>query len=145
MTPKHIKDKKLIKHYVVGTCESCNGIYIKDRTGVNYLSERDIPSNIGKQSKENHNRTYSSSIYWNYYCCFHVHYVDPFIFSWVETKRKRENEDMYGQQQVNLENDALSTNLNSRDIDVASSTPVKFFLYLWDFELLPEGQNARLF
>jgi len=42
---------ELIKKYVVGTCiESCNGIYIKNRGESNYLSERDIPSNIGKQS-----------------------------------------------------------------------------------------------
>ena len=65
---------KLIKHYVVGTCtKSCNGIYIKNRGEVNYLSERDIPSNIGKQSKGSHNKTYSSYIYWYFYYCFHVH------------------------------------------------------------------------
>ncbi|KAG5586260.1 hypothetical protein H5410_046694, partial [Solanum commersonii] len=41
-----MRGKKLIKHYVVGTCESCNGVYIKDRSGINYLFERDIPPNI---------------------------------------------------------------------------------------------------
>lgn len=44
--------KKLVNKYVVGTCtEPCSGIYIKNRGEVNYLSERDIPSNIGKQVK----------------------------------------------------------------------------------------------
>ncbi|KAG5586361.1 hypothetical protein H5410_046795 [Solanum commersonii] len=89
-----IRGNKLIKHYVVGTCESCNGVYIKDRSGVNYLSKRDIPSNI----------------------------------------EKRENEDLFGHQHVNLGTDALSAQVNSGD--VAISSPVKSFVYLWDFELL---------
>ncbi|KAH0664044.1 hypothetical protein KY284_028975 [Solanum tuberosum] len=107
VTPRrkpHVRGKKLIKKYVVGTCiESCNGIYIKNRGEANYLSERDIPSNI-------------------------------------EKKRKRENEDLYGHQQVNLGDDA--TRVNSGD--AALSTPVHSFLYLWDFELIPEAHNENL-
>ncbi|KAK4707316.1 hypothetical protein R3W88_033163 [Solanum pinnatisectum] len=95
-TCKH--GNKLIKHYVVRTCESCNGVYIKDCTGVNYLSERDIHSNI-------------------------------------EKKRKRENEDLFGHQQVNLGSDAFSAHVNSGDVTISSL--VKSFFYLWDFELLP--------
>ncbi|XP_049368215.1 uncharacterized protein LOC125833110 [Solanum verrucosum] len=107
VTPRrkpHVRGKKLIKKYVVGTCiESCNGIYIKNRGEANYLSERDIPSNI-------------------------------------EKKRKRENEDLYGHQQVNLGDDA--THVNSGD--AALSTFVHTFLYLWDFELIPEAHNENL-
>ena len=56
VTPRrkpHIRGNKLIKHYVLGTCtKSCKGVYIKKKNQgeVNYLSEYDIPSNIGKQS-----------------------------------------------------------------------------------------------
>ncbi|XP_049386125.1 uncharacterized protein LOC125850318, partial [Solanum stenotomum] len=107
VTPRrkpHVRGKKLIKKYVVGTCiESCNGIYIKNRGEANYLSERDIPSNI-------------------------------------EKKRKRENEDLYGHQQVNLGDDATCVNSE----DAALSTPVHTFLYLWDFELIPEAHNENL-
>ncbi|KAG5598892.1 hypothetical protein H5410_030262 [Solanum commersonii] len=47
----HVRGKKMIKNYVVGTCtESCKGVYIKNRGEANYVSERDIPSNIGKKS-----------------------------------------------------------------------------------------------
>ncbi|XP_055831406.1 uncharacterized protein LOC129900456 [Solanum dulcamara] len=100
VTPRskpHVRGKKLIKHYVVGTCtESCKGVYIKNWGEPNYLSERDIPSNIGK-------------------------------------KRKRENENLYGHQQVTLGEDA--THVNSRDTTLSSH--VHSFLYLWDFELIP--------
>ncbi|XP_055830783.1 uncharacterized protein LOC129899794 [Solanum dulcamara] len=55
VTPRskpHVRGKKLIKHYVVRTCtESCKGVYIKNRGEPNYLSERDIPFNIGKKRK----------------------------------------------------------------------------------------------
>ncbi|XP_019069895.1 uncharacterized protein [Solanum lycopersicum] len=96
--------KKLVNKYVVGTCtEPCSGIYIKNRGEVNYLSERDIPSNI-------------------------------------EKKRKRGNEDLYGHQQVNLGDNA--THVNSGD--VALSTTVHSFLYLWDFKLIPEARNENL-
>ncbi|KAH0665143.1 hypothetical protein KY285_026349 [Solanum tuberosum] len=94
VTPKrkqHIRGNKLIKYYVVGTCtESSKWVYIKNRGEVNYLSKRDIPSNIGN-------------------------------------KRKRENEDLYGYQQVNLGNDA----------------PVQFFFYLWDFELIHLQERSK--
>ncbi|KAF3638004.1 hypothetical protein FXO38_23461 [Capsicum annuum] len=46
----HIRGDSLIRHYVVGTCEDCNGVYIKDRREVN-LSDCDIPSNIGIKGK----------------------------------------------------------------------------------------------
>ncbi|KAG5599027.1 hypothetical protein H5410_030397 [Solanum commersonii] len=94
VTPRHkqhIRGSKLIKHYVVGTCtESSKGVYIKNRGDDNYLSEHDIPSNIGN-------------------------------------KRKRENEDLYGHQQVNLENDA----------------PTQSFFYLWDFELIHLQERSK--
>uniref|UniRef100_A0A494G8E3 Uncharacterized protein n=1 Tax=Solanum lycopersicum TaxID=4081 RepID=A0A494G8E3_SOLLC len=94
MTPRrkqHIRGNKLIKHCVVGTCtEFSKGVYIKNREKANYLSERDIPSNIG-------------------------------------TKRKRENEDLYGHQQVNLGND----------------TPAQSFFYLWDFELIHLQERSK--
>jgi len=63
-----------------------------------------------------------------------------FYFLWPEKKRKRENEDLYGHQQVNLGDDA--TRVNSGD--AALSTPVHSFLYLWDFELIPEAHNENL-
>ncbi|KAG5586364.1 hypothetical protein H5410_046798 [Solanum commersonii] len=86
-----MRGNKLIKHYVVGTSESCNGVYIKDRSGVNYLSARDIPSNI----------------------------------------------DLFGLQQVTLGSDALSADVNSRD--VAISFPMKSF---FTFEILSSYPRA---
>ncbi|WMV09609.1 hypothetical protein MTR67_002994 [Solanum verrucosum] len=107
VTPRrksHVRSKKLIKNYVVGTCtKSYNGVYIKNRGEANYLSEHDIPSNI-------------------------------------EKKRKRGNEDLYVHQQVNLGDDA--TRVNSGDATL--STPIQSFLYLWDFELIPEAHNENI-
>ena len=57
-------------------------------------------------------------------------------------KGKRENEDLYGHQQVNLGDDA--TCVNSQD--VASSTPVHSFFYLWDFEVIhPQERTTEVF
>ncbi|KAK6803443.1 hypothetical protein RDI58_001227 [Solanum bulbocastanum] len=58
----------------------------------------------------------------------------------IEKKRKRGNEDLYGHQQVNLGDDA--TRVNSGDATL--STPMQSFLYLWDFELIPEAHNENL-
>ncbi|WMV09618.1 hypothetical protein MTR67_003003 [Solanum verrucosum] len=107
VTPRgkpHVRGKKLITNCVVGTCtKSYNGVYIKNRGETNYLSERDIPSNI-------------------------------------EKKRKRGNEDLYGHQQVNLGDDATRVNLENATL----ITPMQSFLYLWDFELIPEAHNENL-
>uniref|UniRef100_M1DZA9 Uncharacterized protein n=1 Tax=Solanum tuberosum TaxID=4113 RepID=M1DZA9_SOLTU len=46
---------------------------------------------------------------------------------WSGNKRKRENEDLYGHQQVNLENDA----------------PAQSFFYLWDFELIHLQERSK--
>lgn len=70
----HIRVNKLIKHFIVGTCiESCKGVYIKNWQDINFLSEREIPSNIGKKGEGSQNETYSSFIYLYYYCRFQVH------------------------------------------------------------------------
>ncbi|KAG5632401.1 hypothetical protein H5410_004118 [Solanum commersonii] len=104
VTPRrkpHVRGKKLINNYVVGTCtKSYNGVYIKNRGEANYLSERDILSNI----------------------------------------EKKRNEDLYVHQQMNLGDDA--TRVNSRDATL--STPIQSFLYLWEFELIPEAHNENL-
>ncbi|XP_055830794.1 uncharacterized protein LOC129899806 [Solanum dulcamara] len=105
VTPRHkphIRGNKLIKHYVVGTCtEPCKGVYIKYRGEVNYLSKRDIPSNI-------------------------------------EKKRKIENEDLYGYQQVTLGDDATRVNFG----DATLSTLLQSLFYLWDFELIHHQERT---
>ncbi|XP_049392536.1 uncharacterized protein LOC125856914 [Solanum stenotomum] len=62
-----------------------------------------------------------------------VHYLfERGIPSNIEKKRKRENEDLYGLQQINLRNE--TTHMDS--IDSALRTPIQPFFYLWDFELI---------
>ncbi|KAG5599591.1 hypothetical protein H5410_030961 [Solanum commersonii] len=51
---------------------------------------------------------------------------------------KRENGDLYGQQQVKLSNDATHVYLGYSSL----STPVQFFFYLWDFELIDLQQRS---
>uniref|UniRef100_A0A3Q7EFK1 Uncharacterized protein n=1 Tax=Solanum lycopersicum TaxID=4081 RepID=A0A3Q7EFK1_SOLLC len=58
----------------------------------------------------------------------------------IEKKRKRGNEDLYGHQQVNLGDDAILVNSG----DATLSPPIQSFLYLWDFELVPEAHNENL-
>ena len=55
-------------------------------------------------------------------------------------KRKRRDEDFYGHQQVNLRDDAIFVNSE----DATLSPPIQPFLYLWDFELVPEAHNENL-
>ncbi|KAG5632395.1 hypothetical protein H5410_004112, partial [Solanum commersonii] len=124
VTPRrkpHVRGKKLIKNYVVGTCtKSYNGVYIKNRGEANYLSERDIPSNIGKLVT-----IYIGIIVvvFTFIIFSFVDFYNFVIFLWPKKKRKRGNEYLYGHQQVNLGDDA--TRVNSGDATL--STPMKFF------------------
>ncbi|XP_015054799.1 uncharacterized protein LOC107001160 [Solanum pennellii] len=58
----------------------------------------------------------------------------------IEKKRKRGNEDLYGHQQVKLGDDAILVNSG----DATLSPPIQSFLYLWDFELVPEAHNENI-